>query len=337
MRTSPACRGVLLALVVIVPAAAQETEPVDPCRGLSVAPVGGLDTMRAGLERGVCGMSRFVDRLFGGGHELAEAGEGNYGRAGIALGWNELDGVGLDGRLRANLALPAFDRRLNAIIGRVSREEFVADETVGIGPLAGEFSDEEDAAWYAGLGYGVHRGRSSRFDLGAGVKLDSPINPHVNARYRRYLQPGAALLLTLRSTAFWENHEGFGLTQAVDFDRALTPEHLLRWANSVRWSEETLGLRWRSRVALYQALDHRRAMRYELFARGETDGTQPDLYGLRLTHRRALWRDWFFLEAGATLFWSHGPLAADRCHSCPGVSIGFEMLFGEAHDQRRQE
>ncbi|TAK54725.1 MAG: hypothetical protein EPO25_06195 [Gammaproteobacteria bacterium] len=336
MRIFPACRGVLLALVLIAPATAQEVgaDLADPCRDPSVAPAGSLDTVRAGLERGVCGMSRFVDRLFGGGHELVEAAGGNHGRAGLALRWDDLDGIGLDGRLRANLALPAFDRRLNAIIGRVSRDEFVTDETVDVGPLAGKFSDEADAAWFAGLGYGVHRGRSSRFDLGAGVKLDSPLNPHLNARYRRYFQPDEVLLLTLRSTAFWENHEGFGLTQAFDIDRALTPEHLLRWANSLRWSEETLGLRWRSRIALYHALDQRRALRYELFARGETDGRQPDLYGLRLTHRRSAWRDWFFIEAGATLFWAHGILPADRCHGCPGVSIGFEILFGEAYDQQ---
>ncbi|MBM5812156.1 MAG: hypothetical protein FJ191_09360 [Gammaproteobacteria bacterium] len=335
MRTVPACRGVWLALALIAPAAAQEAdaELADPCRDPPVASAGSLDTVRAGLERSVCGMSRFVDRLFGGGHELAEPGQGNYGRAGLALGWNELDDLGLDGRLRANLALPRVDERLNAIFGRVSRDEFVADETVGIGPLAGEFSDEEDAAWFAGLGYGVHRGRRSRFDLGAGVKLDSPLNPYLNARHRRYFQPAEPWLLTLRSTAFWENQEGFGLTEAFDFDRALAPAYLLRWANSLRWSEQTLGLRWKTRVALYQALDHRRAQRYELFARGETDGQQPDLYGLRFTQRRSMWRDWFFVEATATLFWAHGVAPAERCHACPGFSIGFEMLFGEVYDQ----
>ena len=40
-------------------------------------------------------------------------------------------------------------------------------------------------------------------------------------------------------------------------------------------------------LALYQAIDYKRAMRYEAFVRGETDGAQPDLYGMAITHRRS--------------------------------------------------
>jgi hypothetical protein len=45
------------------------------------------------------------------------------------------------------------------------------------------------------------------------------------------------------------------------------PDHLVRFGNSVRLSEET-------------------------------DDTQPDLYGLRVTHRRPVLRDWLFIEFG---------------------------------------
>jgi hypothetical protein len=219
------------------------------------------------------------------------------------------------------------------MIGRASRDEFIADEVTAIGPVGGSFFDDEPAEWFAGLGYSVHRGRASRFDLGAGVELEAPVNPYFNARYRHYAYPRDDLLLTLNSTAFWENHEGFGLTQAFDVDRVVGRDYLLRWANSVRWSEETLGMRWRSRFALYQTIDQRRAMRYELTVRGETDGTEPDRYGLRVTHRRSVWRPWFFIEAGADLFWASGPLPSDRCDSCLGASLGFEVLFGEAYDR----
>ena len=74
-------------------------------------------------------------------------------------------------------------------------------------------------------------------------------------------------------------------------------------ASLLRMSEQTEGVRWRSRVALYQAIDYKRAMRYEVSMRGETDGTQPDLYGLRVTHRRSVLRDWLFIEFGGSLFY----------------------------------
>ena len=154
-----------------------------------------------------------------------------------------------------------------------------------------------------------------------------------NARFRHYIYVSDELLLTLRTTGFVENDEGFGITQAFDLDRVMGPDYLLRFGNSVRLSEETDGMRWRSRLALYQAIDYRRAMRYELSVRGETDGTQPDLYGLRVTHRRSVLRDWLFVEYGGVLFWADGPLPSDRCDACLGASIGFEVLFGDAYDR----
>ena len=66
---------------------------------------------------------------------------------------------------------------------------------------------------------------------------------------------------------------------------------------------------------------------------GETDGTEPDLYGIAVTHRRSAWRNWLFFEFGAELFWADGPLPADRCTACVGAAVGFEILFGDAYDR----
>ena len=308
-------------------------ESTSPCLIRRPGEVGGLDRIRAGVQWSVCSTARFLDRVFGGEHEYAVLEDDSSGRAGFGLRWNEQDGTEFDGRFRANVTLPALDERVSAIIGRANRDEFIADEVTGIGPVGGSFFDDEPADWYAGLGYSVRRRPDSQFDLGAGVKLESPLNPFANAQYRHHVDLRDDTLLILRSTAFWENQQGFGLTQAFELDHVLGRDHMLRLATSFRWSEETLGIRWRSRAALYQAIDYRRAMRYELNVRGETDGTEPDRYGLGMTHRRSMWRDWFFIEAGAELFWADGPLPADRCDACFGASIGFEFLFGAVYDR----
>lgn len=303
------------------------------CRGELPEDARRLDAMRAGLQRGVCSTARLVDRLFGGEHEYAEGEDDTNGRAALALGWNEQEEFDLDGRFRASVELPALSERFSATVGRAERDEYVADEVADVGPVAGAFSDDDPAEWFAGIGYRVLRDRDSRFDLGAGVKLESPLNPYFNARYRHYVYLGDDLLLTLRTTAFVENDEGFGVTQAFDLDRVMGRDWLLRWGNSFRLSEETEGVRWRTRGALYQAIDYRRAMRYEVSVRGESDGTQPDLYGLRVTHRRSMFREWLFFEFGAALFWADGPLPSDRCNACVGANVGFEVLFGDAYDR----
>jgi hypothetical protein len=343
-----ALRPLAFLLVLLLPAAPlasgaapqpASTEPAagdtgtGGCRGEPQPDARRLDAMRAGLQRGVCSTARFVDRLFGGEHEYAEGEDETNGRAALALGWNEQEQFELDGRFRASVALPALSERFSATIGRADRDEYVADEIADVGPVAGAVSDDDPAEWFAGIGYRVLRDRDSRFDLGAGVKLESPLNPYFNARYRHYVYLGDQLLLTLRTTAFVENDEGFGVTQAFDLDRVLGRDWLLRWGNSFRVSEETDGVRWRTRVALYQAIDYRRAMRYEVSVRGESDATQPDLYGLRVTHRRSMAREWLFFEFGAALFWADGPLPSDRCKACVGATVGFEVLFGDAYDR----
>jgi hypothetical protein len=317
----------------------KEADEEPSCRDETPAEQPALETMREGLQRGVCSTARFVDRLFGGEHEYSEYEDQNNGRAGLTAGWNKLDDFSGALRFRASVALPALNERFSATVGRASRDEFVSDELNGTGALGASFSTDEPADWFAGLGYRMKRGRDSRFDLGAGVGIGAPLNPYVNARYRRYIYLRNQLLLTLRSTPFWEYKEGFGFTQGFDLDHVLGRDYLLRWGNILRISEETEGVRWRSRLALYQAIDYRRAMRYEVRIRGETDGTQPDLYGFRATHRRSMWRDWVFVEFGAGVFWADGPEPSDRCDGCLDVLLGFEILFGEAYDRalRRQE
>jgi hypothetical protein len=316
-----------------VPEPQQASKPGNGCGGEKPPGADRLDSVRAGLERGVCSTARFVDRLFGGENEYSEYEDESNGRAGLTLGWNEQDEFELGTRFRASVNLPQINERFNATIGRASRDEYLADEFGVFNPAVGAFSDDDPAEWFAGFGYRAHRSRDSRFDLGAGVKLESPLNPYGNARYRHYIYGHPGVLLTLRTTAFVENAEGIGITQALDIDKVLTSEYLLRFSNSVRMSEETRGARWRVRPALYQAIDYKRAMRYEAYVRGETDGTQPDLYGIAVTHRRSAWRDWLFFEFGAQLFWADGPEPADRCNACIGASIGFEILFGDAYDR----
>ena len=289
----------------------------------------GIDTVRAGIHRGVCSTARFVDRVFGRDNQFSEYKDDTNGRAGVTLGWDEQDGFEVDTRFRVSVNLPQINERFSATIGRASSDEFLADENSVFNPAVGAFSDDQPAGWFAGVGYRAHRGRDSRFDLGAGIKLETPLNPYANARYRHYIYRPSGVLLTLRTTAFVEKDEGFGLTQAFDVDKVLDEACLVRISNSLRWSEETDGVRWRVRPALYQAIDHRRAMRYEAFVRGETDGTEPDLYGVRsriaaLPGATGCFSSLAWNSSGRTVRWP-----ADRCSACVGAAVGFEILFGE--------
>lgn len=294
-----------------------------------------LERMRAGVFTSVCWSSRWLDGFFGDPRDYAEVYGQTYGRAGVAMLWDEKDNFGVDGFLRARFPLPALGERYNAILGRESEEALFDESFDETTFLPGAFSDENlDSVWYAGISYARLQGDNHRTDLSVGVKFGAPVNPYVRYRYRYYASPHEKLLLRLRVTPFWEREEGLGITVAGDSDWSFSEGWMLRWANAGTFAEGTEGVRWRSRLALFQVLNRKSAMRYEVAIRGETRGIQPRLYGGRFTYRRSLWRDWFFLETSAGLFWSRDEDPARDCDACVGVGVGIEIAFGDRYDRQ---
>jgi hypothetical protein len=317
---------------------AQAAEPTvapraDPCRPGTTHDDRGLDRMRSDVQRRICSTARWFDGLFGDPREHAEAYGDTYGRIGTALNWDELDDTELQGSFRARLALPALDERFDAEIGRDDTENYIDDSYDDAAFLPGSFSDDRYAQWHAGLNFLANSRPRSGFDIGVGLSLGSPVNPYVRARLRGFLTPRNALLVTLRATGFWEREQGVGTTLGADLDWSVSDALLLRFAQTATLSEATAGVRWRSRVSLYQALDTRSALRYEASIQGETDAVQPDYRGLRVTYRRSVLREWLFAELSTRVFWADALDPARRCHACVGVSVGFEVLFGERYDR----
>jgi len=324
------------------PRSTGEGLPNDPCGGEIDWKDPSLETLRSGVFRGVCSSSMWLDGLFGDSREFTEVYGTAFGRAGVGLEWNERDDFGVNGFLRAKFPLPALGRRYSAVLGRESEESFIDDNFDELTFLPGAFSDESlDSIWYAGLTYQREQGNNSRTSLGVGLKISSPLNPYVKFRYHYYAYPHETVLLRLRATPFWENEDGLGLTLAGDADWSFTEGYMLRWANTFTQSEATEGVRWKSRLALFQVLDRKSALRYEVGARGETQ-IRRGLYGGKLTYRRAMWRDWFFIETSASLFWSREDDPDMDCSGCLGVGVGIEVAFGDRYDrliekQRQQE
>lgn len=315
-------------------AGAGELDKQDPCRGEVGDDADRLDRLRGGLFTGVCSTSRWFDGLFGDARDYSESYSETYGRAGVALGWDEMDDIKLDGHFRANVHLPVLGDRFDAVIGRETEESYITDNFDDTGFLPGSFSDDRDAEWYAGLKYNAIEGANSYFTLGAGIQLKSPLNPYVKARYRYYAYPVEDLRVTIRPTAFWQNTEGLGVTLGIDTDWSVAEGSMLRWANTMTLSEATDGVSWKSRLGYYDALSELSAMRYEVAVRGETGGIQPERRELKVTYRRSLWRSWFFVETYGGVFWADDEEPEKRCSGCAMVGVGFEMMFGERYDSR---
>ena len=288
-----------------------------------------LDKMRTGVERSVCVTAWRVDTFFGNrdDEEIVEA-RAVYGRLRAGLIWDEQDGLDQELRLRATFPTPLLNKQLKAVIGRETDEEFIEDAPREVADTT-LFGTEQDASWLFGFGYDPIRGRRSRMSLGAGLKLQSPLNPYVKASYRYLAEPVDELLVRLRQTVFWENEEGFGTSSRADVERLLEKGRLLRWGTYLKLSEDTEGVYWNTSLTGYQKVGESRAVALRGSVRGETDrDVNPVEYRLLTIYRQRFLRDWLFLELRGGASWVRKSKDESR-ELVPQVGVIFEMVFGE--------
>jgi len=298
-----------------------------------------LERARAGVEHSVCLSAWRFDSFFGNreDEEITEAAS-PYGRLRIGALWDERDGLDPELRMRATIPLPLMERRLRAVVGRETDEEFIEDASREFrsDPLFGE---DRDAGWLVGLGYDPVRGRNSRLSLGAGLKLQSPLNPYVKANYRYFVPLTEEVLARIQQTVFWENEEGFGTSTRGGLDWLLDESRLLRWNNYLKLTEETRGTAWNTQLTLYQRLSDIRAVALRAGVRGETGREyDPIEYGLEAIYRQPFLREWLFVEVRAGGGWVRKKVEEPRDFVLE-AGIVFEMVFGRhpAFERRKRE
>lgn len=320
-----------------------------PCRRQAM-PEAWLDRTRWGVFVGVCESGRWIDGFFGS----TEANDDEnlaYGRLGLGILWDEADDPRIKGRLRAKVPLPRLERRWNAFVGRYEEEELVSDRSDDFGAsVPGLFRRSTDRLWLAGLGYSPLRSARSRLDIDGGVDVDFPLDPFVRARYRRFLIVGDRSVTRLRQSLFWRREKGWGTTTRIDVERLLGLRYHVRWRSTGTFAEQTEGVDWSSAVTFYHFLAERRAMAWEIEAKGDTDALVPlERYGFRAIYRQRWRRDWLFFEVEGRVFWPRrdiyerslpddmmdpGPVITvdpnnidDEAHF--GVGFGIELVFGK--------
>jgi hypothetical protein len=310
-----------------VAAANGDAKPSAPCPELDdETPM--LDQFRHGVERSVCVTAWRFDSLFGvlPEDQIVER-RSTHGRLRLGVKWDERDGFQEEVALRAQVHLPIAERRMRLIFGRDTDEAFIEG---GSREFDGVTLTEEDEErnWLLGLGYEPIRGTRSRLSLGAGVRLRTPPDPFVQASYWYQTKVHESLLLRARQTVFWENEDGFGTTTRVSLERLLAGRRMLRWANHLRISEATDGMRWNTNLTLYQALAEDRAIALRGEVRGETGrDVNPIEYNLRLIHRRSFLKEWLFLELQGGGGWLREEQEESR-EFVPQAAMIFEMALG---------
>lgn len=300
----------------------------DLCRRRTPAEEAMLDSARRRLHETVCGANLWLDGLFGGEPNVENA-RSVSGRLELSTIYIEADGTDLKVRLRVNYDLPNLEHRFNLFLGREDSDDAISDTREPLSVRSSAFGLDTEEDWLAGLGYSPPGRFARKLDFRAGVKIQSATEVYFQGRFRHTFFFGEHAALRLRETLFWENREdGFGATTALDYDRVLRRNLLLRWGSVGTYSEGTEGLAWRSAVYFYWNLARQRAFSTELFLRGATEAEVPlREYGVRGVYRRPVLRQWLFGEIIAGYTFPRRELADAREGSAV-IGFGVDLLFG---------
>lgn len=293
---------------------------------------GMLDGTREMLEERSCSAALWLDGLFGDGEGDEEAAKRAQGFVELSNSYSEFEGYTSTGRLHVEVDLPNLENRFSAFIGRENDEDFVRGRS-DASELRSTFPTLNDQnQWLAGFGYRLPSSERLATQLRIGVRGIGPPRLFVQSRLRFTLYSDDNDVAYLRWTPFWNTYDGFGITQNFDISHVLSSRLLLRWYTIGTVSERTEGLNWRNSLVLYQNLQQRRGLAYELFIRGETDEPEPLYeYGARTLFRHPLLDRRLFLEWAVGYSWPRSdPAVAREGSANAGVSI--ELPFGIDRD-----
>src|SRR5678815_259958 len=326
--------AVFAAFLVSAPAQAQDEEeqsavtPMEGCAQRDRPDASMLERMRRRLTVTTCASSAWLDSL-GGDQFRYDQYRATYGTISAGGLWSDYDGFDPRLRFRVRLQLPQWDERISAFAGRVGTDDYISDTEGDFEALpTRQFGTLEDEAVLVGLGYSSPTRTGNDFDVGVGVRVDIPPDPYARARYEIVRAFGEHWVFTARETVFWQNSEGFGTTTRTYLDRALSDTLLLRWANLGKFTEETIGLEWYTQLTLFQSLDERTGLAYQLQTEGETDNEVPlTRHSARVIWRRQLNWDWLFLELRGGVSWPRRKVIEERKAS-PEIGVALEMQFG---------
>lgn len=302
---------------------------LSPCRLGSVAPDEELvDSAQRRLFEMLCGASLWFDGLFGERRNL-HAARGASGRLELSFLDSEYEGTRFRSRGTVRVDFPNLEQRVHAFLGRDDQDEFIQDRSEGLALRSQFINVETDEGWLAGLGYGLPGSYKKRTDFRVGAKAGNEPKIFGQARHRRNWVLNERNLWHFRETIFWTNRDGLGSTTALDYDHILRRSMLLRWGNIGTISEETKGFEWRTALILYQDLPGFRAMAYEAFLRGWTEGPVGIReYGARAIYRQSiLGREWLSGEIVLGYSWPRELLVEERDGSLT-FGLGIEMHFG---------
>jgi len=324
----------LTTLLVVSPARAQEQPSAPPAEDQNL-----VDEGHALVQQGLAELALRLDAFFGEERRL------ELERAGSVLRWRNEFRSGEDRRfryrttVRASLRLPAAARWLSqanlVLTGETSPEPGGGLPEEPRAPSAAPSLAAERASLE--LRFHLLRTAATIIDTGAGLRLTLPLEPYLRLRLRHRQPLPLGVIGRATPALFWMQRQGLGASAALDLDRPLGRDTVLRWSGQGAVAQRSSGLEWGSELAVARLFPAARvAAALGGGASGRTrTAAEPLLYRIFARARRDLWRRWLFVELEPEMTW---PLDPPRGrHQVVATTLRIEVHFEGAASEPEGE
>ena len=240
--------------------------------------------MSSSLEK----MARNIDSFFAEDKSFDEA-TSTYARLRIDTSLDKDYQLGFDGDLKIKIDLPRTERQLKLLIESDTKE--------GIPDRPGESpANVLERQDYLLSIESVNKADDWDIRPAAGIRLRWSPDLFLRLRTSRYRNLNGWLERTSGSL-FWFTNDGFGANTALEYDRRIGESWLFRSASSLRWEENDQFLTAEQRVSLYQQLDLRRYLVYQLGVVATQDPRWAvTQYSAAVHYRKDVYKNWLFIE-----------------------------------------
>jgi len=240
------------------------------------------------VSSGLESMARNIDSFFAEDKSFDEA-TSTYARLRIDTTLDEDLQLGFDGDLKIKIDLPRTERQLKLLIESDTKEG-IPDR-----PDESPVNVLERQDYLLSI-ESVNKAKDWDIRPAAGIKLRWNPDLFLRLRASRYRSLNGWLERTSGSV-FWFTNQGFGANTALEYDRRIGQSWLFRSASSLRWEENDQFLTAEQRVSLYQELDQRQYLVYQLGVVATQDPhwavTQ---YNAAVHYRKDVYKNWLFIE-----------------------------------------
>ena len=302
--------------------------PEDPCnRGYDTYTYekSWYDETQVYVNSAFCEPALWFDNFFGSDRVFNEGAAGTYIRWRNDFTYDEEEYFEFKSNLSFSVELPGLENRL--------RLTFESGEDEALRDVSPE---QESTTNTLGLQLDVKQNERSKFNVSINL------SPRIRLRYR-YTYP-VYESITLRLTQELQREEATNSARTlIDIEKLFKNQLFFRSSSEGKLSEEFDGVDWLQAFVLYQRVNKKTSLSYEISANGITEPlTLATNYRAAVRFRKNFHRKWLFYEIAPELTWpvtldeERQEISEDR-RSKWLIFFRLEVHFGNASKKRYED